>query len=442
MAAALVVLHLNSFPSIHQWRILSRPAGLQLKAPYEVDADAPPCQRLAGAEDVVVVMRTGATEIKAKLPIHFNTTFKCYPDTLIFSDYAEVFQGHEIHDVLSIVADDVMEANEDFQHYLRLKRLSREGLAQSELHGESLESGPVGKNDNPGWRLDKWKFLPMMVRTLELRPDQKWFIFIEPDTYLVWSNIVQWLQTKDWREDQYLGSEVQIGDDIFAHGGSAFVMSKSAIEKAVEAYQADPEEWHVRTSQHWAGDCILGTALTTVGVDLTWSWPLFQGGNPADMDWQENKAERRLWCSQALSYHHFEAHEVEAMWRFEQQHISDLIGGSATHRRKTVLHHNDMFMQYVVPNITREKSDWTNMSPDLVTNSASMSLDECRLICEDKPGCVQYSQSTFGCSTGQQVKMGRPFTGIGSGWIPARVDRWRRSFHSCRGITGWTTDWS
>ena len=60
-----------------------------------------PCQKLTGGEDVLVVMRTGATEIKDKLPAHLSTTFKCYPNTLILSDYAENFHGHKVHDVLS-----------------------------------------------------------------------------------------------------------------------------------------------------------------------------------------------------------------------------------------------------------------------------------------------------------------------------------------------------
>ncbi|KAK5116367.1 hypothetical protein LTR62_007914 [Meristemomyces frigidus] len=444
VAAALIGLHLNiSPPTIRTgWRPWSQRAVLPTKPSAEIDVEAPPCQWLAGAENVVVVMRTGATEIKAKLPVHLNTTFQCYPDTLIFSDYAEVFEGHQVHDVLAKVSNEVVETQGDFKHYRRLQKLGRVGLAQDELHAESLESGPVGKNDNPGWRLDKWKFLPMMTRTLELRPDKEWFIFIEPDTYVVWSNMVQWLQTLDPQKDSYYGSEVQIGTDVFAHGGSAFVMSNSAIRKAAAAYEADPDFWHARTAEHWAGDCILGKALKTTGIGLVWSWPMFQGGNPADMDWKERKDERRLWCSPALSYHHFEAYEVASMWGFEQQHILRLTGPRLHRSKDSILHHHDLFERYVVPNISTTRPNWTNMSPDLVPASSHMGVEECRTHCENLPGCVQFSSSVFGCSTGAELKMGRPAGGVSAGWTGGGVARWRKGFGGCNGVGWWTSGWA
>lgn len=211
----LVTIHLLSTSPLPLWRALSNTDGSQ-NATVKADHHAAPlCGSRDGQEDIVVVMRTGATEIRDKLPVHFNTTFRCYPDTIIFSDYAEVFEGHQVHDALASVSDEVKQSNADFQHYLRLQQLGRQGLHDDELHRESYESGPVGKNDNPGWRLDKWKFLPMMAETLHLRPQKKWYIFVEPDTYIVWRNMAQWLQTLDPSKPSYYGSEVQIGDDVF-----------------------------------------------------------------------------------------------------------------------------------------------------------------------------------------------------------------------------------
>lgn len=48
------------------------------------------CRNLAGADDVVVVLKTGATELLDKLPVHLDTTLRCYPHHLMFSDYEEV----------------------------------------------------------------------------------------------------------------------------------------------------------------------------------------------------------------------------------------------------------------------------------------------------------------------------------------------------------------
>ncbi|KAK5704993.1 hypothetical protein LTR97_002107 [Elasticomyces elasticus] len=162
------------------------------------------------------------------------------------------------------------------------------------------------------------------------------------------------------------------------------------MQRVADLYISQPEEWHDRTAHHWAGDCILGTALAHAGVPFTWAWPMFQGGNPADMDWTEAKDERKLWCAPALSYHHFEPHEIESMWAFEQQRISVLaipppkrsfFGG-----RDTVLHHSDVFKQRVMPKISQVRDDWTNASPDLVEHSARIvkpaeaRLEECQAI--------------------------------------------------------------
>ena len=66
-----------------------------------------PCRSLPGANDTVVIVKTGSTELKDKLPIHFTTTLRCYPNYLIFSDHEEYIQGQRIIDAL----DDVTSRN-------------------------------------------------------------------------------------------------------------------------------------------------------------------------------------------------------------------------------------------------------------------------------------------------------------------------------------------
>lgn len=144
----------------------SRPASVSNNGNYENVLDEAaettstgtglPCQSLTGADDVLVVMRTGATELADKLPVQFDSTFKCYKNLLIFSDYAEVYRGHQIHDVLVDVAEDIKTTNADFTHYQHVLQVGRENLGASELSGNvSWESGPIGKTANAGWRLDK-----------------------------------------------------------------------------------------------------------------------------------------------------------------------------------------------------------------------------------------------------------------------------------------------
>lgn len=37
-----------------------------------------------------------------------------------------------------------------------------------------------------GWKLDRFKFLPMVDKTYQMRPCADWYVFIEADVYYFW----------------------------------------------------------------------------------------------------------------------------------------------------------------------------------------------------------------------------------------------------------------
>jgi hypothetical protein len=452
----LLAVHLcYTYPSLASWRI---PTTMGTEAPPNVTNTPPaeeelPCRKLEGGEDVLVVMRTGATEIKDKLPVHLNTTLQCYNNYVIFSDYEEDFEGHHVYDLLAGVEGSVKEHHPDFALWRRLRAMGRGSLDDSELSGAiSEDSGATGKQENHGWKLDKWKFMPMAVRTLELYPDIAWYTFLEPDTYIVWSNLLDWLHTLDPTEPLYFGSEVQIGPDVFAHGGSSFVISNPALRKVAKLYQDNAADWHALTSAHWAGDCILGKALAESGTPLTWSWPMFQGGNPHTMDFKESKRDGRdLWCAPAISYHHLSPSEIASMFAFEQEWLratqrhkenssvrSGYISWRQTERMR--IHHQDVFRSYVLPSTTAgDRTDWSNLSPELRAGTQNSTLSECRAMCESSRGCVQYSVADMGCYFSQEGKMGQSAEGVQSGWLEDRMRASADEHGVCeRKVMGWT----
>ncbi|KAF2724045.1 glycosyltransferase family 31 protein [Polychaeton citri CBS 116435] len=417
--------------------------------PEETRPQSPACHKLRGGEGVQIVMRTGATEIKDKLPIHLSTTFQCYYDVLIISDYEEVFQGHEVHNVLDDVGDGIKQANEEFQLYQRIQDHGRQSLQQNELSGTaSFENGPIGRMDNTGWRLDKWKFLPMIKRVLKLRPDQDWYVFVEPDTYLIYSNLLEFLGTLDANQPWYLGSEVAIGDDIFTHGGSGFVISRPALERVAKHVEDNKQSYEEYTAIHWAGDCILGKALHESGTEATWAWPMFQGGNPSTMDFKEDKMDerRKLWCTPVLTYHHLSPWEIEHLWLFEQRWIDDhypdpTSPGSSSwgffEDHSNRLRHMDVFIEYSAPNMTSHRNDWQNWSPLIEAETEAASIDDCKAICEADHDCVQYTLDDKGCWLGYDPKLGQPFAGVQSGWIMSRVEQWEQRFGRCSAGRDW-----
>jgi hypothetical protein len=299
------------------------------------------CQNLKGANETLVIMRTGSTELAAKLSVHLDTTLQCFPHTIVFSDSAETFNGHQVLDALESVSDTVKETNEDFELYRRL-RDGRQVLESDELHGqpnETLLESLSGHTENPGWKLDKWKFLPMVNRTFAEYPDTagiKWYVFMEADSYIVWPTLPDHLATLDHTKPYYSGSAAYIDNVAFAHGGSTFIVSPPAMRSVTEYYNAHKEEVEGTTNSHWAGDCVLAMYFAESGTPLTGAWPNFQGEHPGSVAYMESDSQQwssDLWCAPAVSYHHVDPSTIKDMWNFEQEQISLSSNVSSTTRQ-------------------------------------------------------------------------------------------------------------
>ena len=127
-----------------------------------------PCRHLPGASDTVVIMKTGVTELEDRLPPHLENTLKCPPNSVIFSDHEELYQGkYEIRDVLANISPEILQHNDDFSLYRRVKEVGRLGLEPVDLTGTRTTSKTTAddKLGVAGWVLDKWKFIPMMTET-------------------------------------------------------------------------------------------------------------------------------------------------------------------------------------------------------------------------------------------------------------------------------------
>jgi len=240
-----------------------------------------PCKDLEESNNTLVVLRTGATELQGRLAIHLDTSIRCFANYLIFSDFEETYLGEHILNALDDVSANISNHHPDFDLYRRLKKEGRSSLATSELAG--LPDAIASKSGNthiPGWKLDKWKFLPMLKRTLQERPDMKWYVFIEADTFLFWSTLQQYLTSLNPSDPIHAGNSMFVGDTRFAHGGSGFVVSQPALQMVVEYYEAHKDEIESFTADHWCGDCVLGKTFTDAGVPFTNAWPAFQSDFP------------------------------------------------------------------------------------------------------------------------------------------------------------------
>lgn len=297
----------------------------------------PPCWSLPGANETVVILKSGSTEITQRLPIHLSTTMQCYPNRIIFSDYEEDFAQEHVFNAIEDVSPDLLASDPEFELYRELQSSRREQLQMPGLSEQAMQW--QGNLENPGWKLDKWKFLPMVNRTLHEFPDMKWYVFVEADTYLLWSSLLHYLSVLDYSKPIYLGSQMYIGDVLFAHGGSGFVVSRSAMRKVVSHYTAHKSDLEAFTRGHWAGDAVLGKTFTDSGVEFTDAWPIMQGDYPGIVAYAKPDGrpiadpEKRVWCYLTVSYHHVPPETVEDMWNFEQQWIA-VSGGTGVPQPK------------------------------------------------------------------------------------------------------------
>ncbi|KAK7530739.1 uncharacterized protein J3D65DRAFT_639395 [Phyllosticta citribraziliensis] len=278
----------------------------------DVECHSGTAARGAG-KDVLVIMKTGATEARKKVPVHFDTTFRCIPNYVIYSDLEESINNVAIHDALANFSEPIKATNQDFHFYYKQRKYRAEGQNVSDLVATT-----AGRDR--AWNLDKWKFLPLLEKALAHSPQAKWFVFIEADTYLVWSNLLRWLEQFDPEKPLYIGGQNWMGDTKFAHGGTGYIVSRKALRMAVDEYTKSRERWDEQTASEAAGDCLLAKLFNSVGIGLTETWPITQGETPFSLDYTS-----RHLCYPVVTYHHMPPDWVRAMWKFEQIWFSQAV---------------------------------------------------------------------------------------------------------------------
>ncbi|KAK6393052.1 hypothetical protein LTR65_002743 [Meristemomyces frigidus] len=399
------------------------------------------CFDAPGADNVLVMLKTGATELYQKLPTHFVTTFTCVPHFLIFSDLAQNFADYPIHDAIAPVSKHFREHHEDFELYRKLQQYQEEGQDMSKLKGDG------------GWNLDKWKFLPMLHQAFESAGDNiEWFVLMEADTSVSWTNLLQFLKTMDHTKGYYLGAQNVIGDTTFAHGGSGVIMSRRAADLLEQNRQkmgkvAYDEKWEELTSTSCCGDEIIARAFMEVGVPLTPAWPLIQGETVSSIDWKEEH-----WCTPAVTWHHVQPIEVDAMFQFQSEWVDD-------HGWDTPYLFRDVFAHFIERHISVNRTSWNNLSQDKRFVSSGLSATEdtadfndlqpyeqeavksreaCASACMQHAECVQWMFSPGRCYLGEVVRFGKSDEREAleehwtSGWVHERIEAFAQKFKGCK----------
>jgi hypothetical protein len=293
------------------------------------------CSDADGAKDIMVVLKTSKAEID-KLNGHLSNLLSCVPTFVIFSDHAGEFQGHKVHDALDSISHEIKFKNKEFQEYQL-------------MHADAEHKPDAKKTED----LDKWKFLPMVYKAYHMNPSAKFFVFLEADTSLSWTNVLQWFNRLDYRIPYYSGAPYFIAGTQVAQRGAGIMLSQGALRRYSKSYdELYQTKWEKNTATECCGDLMLAKALGDAHVEFYAAWPLLQSEQPSTLDYT-----RKHWCAPAVSWHHIAGDQLTRQWDIEKKWTS------ANGWKKPYLY-RDAYHDSVEPHIEAQKVGWDNLSQD------------------------------------------------------------------------------
>ena len=275
------------------------------------------------AGNVVVAVKTGATEASERVEVLMQTTLRCAKHVLFFSDLEQDIGPYHLHDALQTISPSVME-DPVFEFYHRQRELWKTEHNVSSLKGAKDPSKP---DDLAAWSLDKYKNMHIVEKTWELKPDRDWYVFIDADTYLVWSNLLRWLSSLDSTKRGFFGSKLVLSDTNFMHGGSGMVMSKTTVHDFAVTNNGTAARWDPRIRWECCGDYVLSRALVEYGNELSNVWPSISGQKPCTFPYSLSES---YWCQPTVTMHHVSPSEMRQFSDFERQRSNQSVSRSSS----------------------------------------------------------------------------------------------------------------
>lgn len=205
----------------------------------------PECADFPDTSNVLILLKTGASEIYRRIPMHYMSMLKCMPDNvLLFSDLAQTVGGHIVYDSLDNVLPAVKQHNNDFLLYHR----------QQQCHISREECNKNYDTGSEGWNLDKYKNSHIAEKAWKMHPNYDWYFYIDADTYVSWRNLMSWLKTVDPTKPHYIGGIQRSGYFPFAHGGTGYLLSQVTMRDLFAKEPKLGNKWDERVSRHCCGD--------------------------------------------------------------------------------------------------------------------------------------------------------------------------------------------
>jgi hypothetical protein len=400
-------------------------------------------------KDVAILVKTGATSIWRRMPAHMSTTLgnpALTPNIAYYSDSPDNINGNPVIDVLVNVSSS-LKSSPDFELYQKAKEVAAQNLY--------LESGSMeGDFYLPGgWRLDKYKFIPMFAHIAEYMPGKKWYVYMEDDNYFFWETLYSWLGTLDHTSPLLIGSPAfRLGED-FAHGGSGFAISGAALEVSFGAEKGLANRFEEYAKEQCCGDQVLSHVLREKGVER------FKGLDGGGWAALQSLPHWRIgfgtwnWCSPIMNIHKVHQADISRLWVFEKD-FKDRMNGKGRMRYK------DIFWGMAKENMNvEERREWDNFAAAKTFSSSAdpnfnresegkksgkgemskrpwYSREACKNACEEWEQCLTWKYADDNCALDHTAAMGQKIDAgirMQSGWILERIKKLQET--ECESLT-------
>ncbi|ORY01838.1 hypothetical protein BCR34DRAFT_449321, partial [Clohesyomyces aquaticus] len=368
-------------------------------------------------KSVQVVLKTGAGE-KAKAEAHLATVTSCIPNLIVVSDLEDDVDHQHVIDILAELPASYSTDNLDFAAYITQKEANKNGNVEY---------------SKEGWKLDRFKFLPMVEKAYWTNPRASWYVFMEVDVYYFWDTLFRFLDQLDPARMHYMGSPAPGANNLhFAYGGAGFVLSKGLMDRLVGRHlislSVEYEEW---IKNDCCGDAVFGYAIyNRTGVKLEPLYPIFAGDELRGL-----KIDEERWCIPILALHRVNPEQMKDLWKWERTRPYD----------ELPIYHSKL-LPHIFPPLAEApmRNNWDNWSGDLQPEDsvAHASSFKCRSSCFADPTCLQYSYSAKQCRFGHAFQQGKPADDkdreFVSGWDVEKLSK--LGFEAKTGVSGGCED--
>ncbi|KAH6681521.1 hypothetical protein B0J14DRAFT_500969 [Halenospora varia] len=380
-----VVTPTASLPQESWTNAAQKPTPLGTSTPISTSPGFP----TVSTSDVLLIFKTGASTIWKRMPLHLTTTLSNgrFPNVAVYSDLEEPLSSNiSSVDVLADVSEAIKAYDRPaYESYRELR--NPQGINTYREYGllPGDESTDVLPGSPPGWRLDRYKFIPMLTHAQRNWPDLKWYIYIEDDSFLFTDNLLDYLSNlSPDATPAYYGAYSGEGNDTFAQGGSGIVFSRSLMRSVFGGKNIPTlEEYGNYTSNSCCGDIVLGKVLRDHGIfvnERTYGTASFRPEPP----WRTG-FDTSMWCEKVFSFHHLHQRDLVELDLFEK-----------AAKRPVIF--RDVYEKFIAQHIAvGQRAGWDNFATKYEVTSNTTTVPLASSVESDRPALKAAFESPQAC---------------------------------------------